>query len=284
MSEQRIINSLYEHFKNSPKKLKIVCDWDEVIQACEPFAFFKRIKETEKDWDWEFKRYFKDFWEPPLIVEYSPYDSKIKEDYDPENDNTSLVLARHREIKNSPNFYQKAPFLTIAEDLLKLIKEDKVEKLIFLSAYDKRVFPKEDDRKWDIFDNTFQCFDGFLVDEDGKKTERRVKLKLIPFDSEQKGQTKADWIKQNASDFDIVIDDNPNICKKLLEMKLKEEEGWDIHQSFCMGCSHHYPDNEYEYFRGDILAPYYPAVVNQHHEDVLLVKNEVSNLKKEDFK
>jgi len=30
------------------------------------------------------------------------------------------------------------------------------------------------------------------VDEDGKKTERRVKLKLIPFDSEQKGQTKAD--------------------------------------------------------------------------------------------
>jgi len=27
------IKSLYEHYKNTPKKLKIVCDWDEVIQS-----------------------------------------------------------------------------------------------------------------------------------------------------------------------------------------------------------------------------------------------------------
>ncbi|CAG8437532.1 6961_t:CDS:2 [Ambispora leptoticha] len=49
----------------------------------------------------------------------------------------------------------KAPFLTIAEDLLKLIKEDKVEKLIFLSAYDKRKFPNGDERKAQIFKQTF---------------------------------------------------------------------------------------------------------------------------------
>ena len=98
MSERKII-SLYDHFKNSPKKLKIVCDWDEVIQACEPYAFFKVIKETEKDWDWEFKRYFGDFWELPSIIGYSPYGSKIKDDYDPESDNPNLFLARQREIK-----------------------------------------------------------------------------------------------------------------------------------------------------------------------------------------
>jgi hypothetical protein len=32
------IKTLYETFQNSPKRLKIVCDWDEVIQSCEPYA------------------------------------------------------------------------------------------------------------------------------------------------------------------------------------------------------------------------------------------------------
>jgi len=54
---------------------------------------------------------------------------------------------KQQQIKNSPTFYHQAPFLTIAEDLLRLIKEDRVEKLIFLSAYDKREFPNEDLRK-----------------------------------------------------------------------------------------------------------------------------------------
>jgi len=38
VKNKRIINSLYEQFKNTEKKLKIVCDWDEVIQATEPYA------------------------------------------------------------------------------------------------------------------------------------------------------------------------------------------------------------------------------------------------------
>ena len=39
----RKITTLYEHFKNTPKKLKIICDWDEVIQACEPYALWKTL-------------------------------------------------------------------------------------------------------------------------------------------------------------------------------------------------------------------------------------------------
>jgi len=70
------------------------------------------------------------------------------------------ILEDQQIYKNSPYFYQQAPFLTIAEDLLKLIKEDKVEKLIFLSAYDKRKFPNEDgdSRKGQIFRKTFGQF------------------------------------------------------------------------------------------------------------------------------
>ncbi|CAG8797607.1 18148_t:CDS:2, partial [Racocetra persica] len=69
----------------------------------------------------------------------------------------SKFFQKQQQIKNSPTFYQQAPFLTIAENLLKLIKEDKVERLIFLSAYDKRKFPNEDgdSRKGQIFRKTF---------------------------------------------------------------------------------------------------------------------------------
>ena len=45
------IKSLYEHYKNSPKKLKIVCDWDEVIQPAEPYALYLTAKEKEKRLD-----------------------------------------------------------------------------------------------------------------------------------------------------------------------------------------------------------------------------------------
>jgi hypothetical protein len=82
-------------------------------------------------------------------------------------------------IKNEPNFYQQAPFLTIAKELLKLIKENKVEKLIFLSAYDKRKFPNGDPRKIEIFKQTFGNFSV-------------CSLQLIGFESEGKGQSKAD--------------------------------------------------------------------------------------------
>ena len=59
MSERKI-TTLYDHFKNSPKKLKIVCDWDEVIQACEPFALWKAIDNQESpnnDFTWFFKEF-----------------------------------------------------------------------------------------------------------------------------------------------------------------------------------------------------------------------------------
>ncbi|CAG8698637.1 3090_t:CDS:1, partial [Scutellospora calospora] len=79
-------------------------------------------------------------------------------------------------IKNEPDFYENAPFLTLAKELLKLVKEDKVE-VIFLSAYDKRAFADDDPRKKKIFGETFGKFPN-------------CSLKLLGFDSEGQGQTK----------------------------------------------------------------------------------------------
>jgi hypothetical protein len=67
-------------------------------------------------------------------VNYSSYSSRLEIESISEEDAelAGSWVKKQQTIKNSPNFYHQAPFLTIAEDLLKLIREDKVEKLIFL--------------------------------------------------------------------------------------------------------------------------------------------------------
>src|SRR4051812_45663147 len=102
------------------------------------------------------------------------------------------------EVKNSPDFYHQAPFLTIAEDLLKLIKEGKIDRLIFLTAYDKKVFPDGDDRKEKIFKETFntagysKTHEGSFEFDLGKGQFLPCYLQLIPFESETQGQSKVD--------------------------------------------------------------------------------------------
>ncbi|CAG8837356.1 6305_t:CDS:2, partial [Racocetra persica] len=111
--------------------------------------------------------------------------------------------------------------------------EDKVEKLIFLSAYDKRKFPDAlgDMRKAHIFQETF-----------GKVLEDKKMLGDI-------------------------IDDNPNICKDIIT---KISHLYDIHSKWTH--KEHKPDLV-------VLAPHYPATANQHHKEVLLVRNEVKLIK-----
>ncbi|CAJ0845080.1 8003_t:CDS:10 [Entrophospora sp. SA101] len=186
-----------------------IIETDEVIQAHEPYACFliglKRIGEAPGKFP---KGEFK--------VNYSPYGSKLeygevlfgekaKEDY----------LRKQSEIKNSPNFYQQAPFLTIAEDLLKLIKEGKVELLIFLSAYDKRKFPNGDPRKKEIFAETFA------------RLERKMEFK--------------------DKDAGVCVYKSPEIILELI------------------------PFDKFK-----VIAPYYPAIADQHDKEVLLIKNEVN--------
>ena len=275
MSARKIINNLYEHFKNTPKRLKIVCDWDEVIQASEPYALWEATNKDaleSHDWNdvrlWEaaktFPEYFYSYWftNSPLI-EYSPYGSKNKVHKELlDRPSYEERMNRQANYKNSPYFYHLSPFLTIAEDLLKLIREGKVERLIFLSVYDKRKFPNGDPRKSEVFRETFHRF-AKPIGEFLKVGEEMIvanDIHLVPFDSETQGQSKADWIKLNANDFDLVIDDNPNICKEIVE---------NISNStYVMNMT--------------VCSPYYPAI--KHDERVLLVKNEVSELKKEDFK
>jgi hypothetical protein len=110
------------------------------------------------------------------MVDYSPYGSKLKISGEYKKLEEGQI-----KIKNSPNFYQEAPFLTIAEDLLKLIREDKVEKIFFLT-FSKVLevegkyleIVKRDNRIENIFKETFGKFENcslrkisYIVDDGG---------------------------------------------------------------------------------------------------------------------
>ncbi|CAI2181525.1 16823_t:CDS:2 [Funneliformis geosporum] len=199
------INCLYSHFKDAPQKLKIVCDWDEVIQPLEPKAYYE-LSEREDMVN-------------SCLSESGGFALSVRS-----------IKSKVEKIKNEPDFYEKAPFLTIAKELLMLTKENKVEQIIFLSAYNKKDFANGDPRKKKIFSETFGKFSN-------------CSLNLIGFESEE-----------NAPNCDIVIDDNPNILANVLKENKKITA----------------------------LAPYYSPNI-KHHENVLLVKTSLSNLKKEDF-
>ena len=252
-----VINCLYKHFKNTPKKLKVVCDWDEVIQTLEPKVYYELSEREgayyEAPW-WKpngtkFEEFFRDFW-PNAPIYFSDYGSHSI--YTDKSMIKSCIMEsgcfalgernikdKINKIKNEPDFYEYSPFLTLAKELLKLVKENKVE-VIFLSAYDKRAFSDGDPRKKKIFSETFGKFPN-------------CSLNLLGFESEGQGQTKGEWIIKNVPDCEVVIDDNPNILTNILKNNDK-----------IMA-----------------VAPFYPTI--KHHEKVLLVKTSISGLKKEDF-
>ncbi|CAG8664356.1 10361_t:CDS:2 [Ambispora gerdemannii] len=161
-----VINCLYNYFKNTPKKLQVVCDWDEVIQPLEPKVYYE-LSEREGT-----------YYDAPCHSIYT--DKSMVKSCLSESNSFALGLRSVKDkidkIKNEPDFYEYSPFLTLAQELLKLVKENKVE-VVFLSAYDKRAFSDGDPRKKKIFSETFGKFPN-------------CSLNLLGFDSEGQSQTK----------------------------------------------------------------------------------------------
>ncbi|CAJ0845049.1 7991_t:CDS:10 [Entrophospora sp. SA101] len=125
---------------------------NEVIQSLEPFALYLALQESKliplgleklasvK----EFSQLFESFWQKNnQLINYSPYGSQLVINF-------PAQVAQ----KNAPDFYNRAPFLSLAKELLMLVKEKKAE-VIFLSAYDEQVFDHGDPRKKKIFAETF---------------------------------------------------------------------------------------------------------------------------------
>jgi hypothetical protein len=268
MQERKVIN-LYEKFKDINKKLKIVCDWDEVVMAAEPYCLWLTLEEKMKQSNFlslpPFPTFFKKFWSKGednwWEMDYDHWGVGLKFNHWKKKDGI-LPVNNEWELKCPSDFYQQTSFLTIAEDLVKLIKEDKVEKLIFLTA-------NSGESKFKIFEETFLVL--------ASKYRIDISLRIMSEERKKKPypQNKTEWVKQNASDFDVFIDDNPNICRSVAKIKEKELAGC----ANCDGIDCPVCGSE----RPRVVAPHYPAIEKQHDESVLLVRQEVSNLSKKDF-
>lgn len=193
-------NELYNNLTKD-KKLKIICDWDEIIQPLEPYSLWKaKNKKNKRE---NFSTFFKRFWKKRIPIEYFSFGSKLDK-----KKIRGKTLKTQTKIKNSKGFYKNSPFLKVARDILDLIKDNKIEKIIFLSAYEKEKFSEEGDkRKNEIFEKNFGIFSC-------------CELKLISFKNEKEGLKKSDWIINNTNSFDAIIDDNPIILDEILNSEI----------------------------------------------------------------
>ncbi|KLL04767.1 MAG: hypothetical protein MRERV_12c030 [Mycoplasmataceae bacterium RV_VA103A] len=188
------LHLLIREFSQEKKsKLKIICDWDDVIQANLPFLAWK-LKGEENT----FENFYKNFWQN----EYKNHE-EFRRKY---NVDKEEVKTKYEKLKKDPDFYKKSPFLSPTKELLNSIEDELISELIFLTASDKNIFPNGDQRKLEVFKDTFGHFS-------------RAQLIFVPYIS---GFTpvKGEWIKDNHPDFDIFIDDRPDIVSEVSKLFL----------------------------------------------------------------
>jgi len=269
------INSLYELIKQKSQEkrrpLKIICDWDETIQPLKPAMIYEKMS---PDAGISFSEFTESFWENtdftnPENLTGGGFGKKIRSyvkgftGKEEEKKAIKKYEEEKLEMKENPykwesyakSFYGRperfqTPFLSIAEELLKAVKEDLVSELIIISAYNVGK------------PGTIAAI--------GKKNKQEAtfgklpitKIELTPQEKKREGgktffTTSLRWdiIKEKYSDFDIFIDDS---LKAIEETKKYFPERIYV-----------FPD--YKYSR-KVQAP------NIYH-----VKNTISNLKDSDF-
>lgn len=170
--------NLYQLIKHKSQEkdrpLKIVCDWNDVIQDAVSYPLWDIEKKAVT-----YKEYFQKFWSEYKGDLYWRKDEKLDQ----------LVNAYWKDSE----YFNKVPFLSPAKELLLALEENLIEELLFLSSYSERIHPGGDKRKLKRFEATF----GQISQVKG--------LKMIP----SSGDTKGEWISKNYPDFDVFIDDSP---------------------------------------------------------------------------
>jgi hypothetical protein len=128
------INSLYEFIKEQKEKknkpLKIICDWDDCIQPFDPWIIFQ--VSPDKDNLDKFEDYFQAYFNKDAAKnkEAAEFVEKVKKE--------KLTGSYYDQLidKHGCNWkYEVTPFTTIAEDLLKALKEDLIDELLIISSY-----------------------------------------------------------------------------------------------------------------------------------------------------
>jgi hypothetical protein len=248
------INSLYNLIKEQSKlkgrPLKIVVDWDDCLQAHRSWYVFQASPDKD-NWD-KFPEYFEAYFNEDTAKnkEVVEFVKKVKKD--------KTILANYRKqfgetVGMKERF--KAPLTTIAEDLLKALKEeDLIEALLVITSFSyegekgKTAFLtcSSNNGKFEKFLKTFGKIPD-ICNFDHTELKKNEEGKWAP--------TRWERIETLLPDFDLFIDDSK---ANVLEM------------------AKHFPDKVYA------LNDY------QNNKEVagpnfFLVKTDISNLKNESF-
>lgn len=124
------------------------------------------------------------------------------------------------------DFYYKAPFLTTVDNLLETLKEGLIEELIIMSSYRKGMGSNRGgwkfinrsaevavNEKTGVYLRTFAKFPQAKLSLTG--ATRNKNGNFFPY--------RWEVIRDNYADFDIFIDDNPNIMKEALKNHLPNQ-------------------------------------------------------------
>ncbi|KLL01966.1 MAG: uridine/cytidine kinase [Mycoplasmataceae bacterium RC_NB112A] len=211
-----LFNIIKELRENKKSPVRIICDWDEVVKSREATVYYEIIGRSGK-----FEDFFQRFWENAEL-KYKGHvgtvvNTHLREVEDLRNkDHSEFEKKAKEEVAVNFNLYDKSPWLSIAGDLLKALKEGLIEKLVFTGNYkENRHTNFEVDKtgggdlkkiikfrkSFGKFSNTeFEVNDPFFIEAE--------KIQL----------SRAQWINKNYPNFDIFIDDNPENVREVKEI------------------------------------------------------------------
>jgi histidine triad (HIT) family protein len=207
--------SLIKREYNKKGPLKIIADWDDCLQLTKPMMIYNGAN-IDTSFNSFFEKYSK-------MVVCSPTPSSSQMEV--QGDDSELAQKinefekKRKQLrgkgKQNPyktkDFYDKTFFISIAEDLVKALKEGLIKKLVIITQYtgEKDDFVRN---KESVFERTFKKFPQVEVSctsveriSDPKKGMNEYKL-FKPY--------RHEVIAEKWPDFDILVDDNPEILRE----------------------------------------------------------------------
>lgn len=223
------------------------------MQAARPYVIYQNVKINSR-----FEDFFKRFWENSKLNPAHPSQSQIGE-YEGHPDEKEAIEEFEKKRYNSrqdpknhnfkpiEDFYNKSPMLSSAEELLQACKEGLIEELVLISCYRKSKNQDEEVYKRVLSGVTaINKSAEETVKEKVAKIKKtfgkfpQTKIEMTGMIRPDQGDTKSPtfkpyrWevLRDKFPNFDIFIDDNPNIIKECLE-NLPKDKIYAINDYAC---------------------------------------------------
>ncbi len=194
-------NELYELIKKTNQEknrpLRIVCDWDEVIQNHFSLVVWKMSGEKEGI---KFEDFYENYWQKEGGYEgWADFADKYQIYF-------GDGKAKYKEARKSVISDDNPPFISLADELLTCLKEGLIEEVVFLSGYNQKE-PEHEVQKNEAFAATF-----------GQFPKEKARMVTVPLDPVTQKADKWTWMKDNYSEFDIFIDDRSDYVSNVREI------------------------------------------------------------------